>query len=209
MTLVWDNQSKEHFRFLAEGHFSKLRELKNDYGLNPMEMLAMIYFAQRNSETRTACQELNSALSHRDMYRIEKWKPFLYYLLQAMYKIPSTRNCTVFTLQDNRTERRYQIYNKILWTAFTRTTINTTPSSLSNIQGTWISIDIIEGKDISIFSEEKEIILLPNSQFYIEEIMTPEAKRSMAKNFTQSTFGLDGLEIIHLKQITPTISLWQ
>jgi len=49
-----------------------------------------------------------------------------------------------------------------------------------NKKGTFMMIKIIEGKDISAFSlfpDEAELLLLPNSQFMVDEIISDELKK--------------------------------
>jgi len=82
---------------------------------------------------------------------------------------------------------QYQKDSKLCWIGFTSTSLkreimNSFVDKQNNEikNGTYMMIDIIEGKDISLFSlypEESEILLLPNSYFTVKDIMTDHWKQ--------------------------------
>jgi len=83
---------------------------------------------------------------------------------------------------------QYQIGGKVTWVAFSSTCKSY--SQLSNFSsnstdGSWLIIHCIEGKEVSSFSlfpDEEEVLLLPNSQFKIESILTEQMKSIMKLN---------------------------
>jgi len=222
MGQLWNNNIKQSFKNLIENHLSNISDVVNFYGLDKNESLCIIYYtvdAQhiKINETRekSVYKELNSALSGRDTPRLEKWKPYLYYLMRGLKKLPSETG-TVYRgwdLQLTHKTERYHVGNSVIWPAFTSTSTSVSLlSSFANIRGTWASMDIVEGKDISklsIYPQESELLLLPNSEFRVEEILGPSTKRLVIEFSKLPPNSFADLDMIHLKQITPTTSVFQ
>jgi len=94
---------------------------------------------------------------------------------------------------------QYKNAAQLVWVAFSSTSKNM--DQLSNFakddQGTWIIMTITEGKDISSFSmfqNEEEVLLLPNTYLKVESILTENMKAVMKINKPH-------LDVIELKQI--------
>jgi len=222
MGQLWTDNIKQSFKKLIENHFEKITDVINFYGLDTNEALTIIYYtvdAQHDGikETRekSVYKELNNALAMRDSNRLEKWKPYLFYLIRGLSKLPS-ESCTVYRgldVQLTQKTERYHVGNTVIWPAFTSTsTSSSILSSFANTKGTWASMDIVEGKDISklsIYPQESELLLLPNSEFRVEEILGTSTKRLVIEFHKLSPNAFLDLDMIHLKQITPTTSLFQ
>jgi len=134
-------------------------------------------------------KRINSLLVSRDMDKLEIWKAFLYYLLSGLNKLPMIKERVYRALDKPVTSlsNQYQKDSKLCWIGFTSTSLkreimNSFVHKQNNEikNGTYMMIDIIEGKDISLFSlypEESEILLLPNSYFTLKDILTDHWKQ--------------------------------
>ena len=141
---------------------------------------------------------LNSILRSKSRkVKIRPWLLYMKLLLNALFKLRSQR-MTVWrgVCLDLRNE--YEKGKKCTWWGFSSCT-----KSISILQSeyflgqegkrTMFSIDIFNGKNIrahSALEDEDEILLLPGSQFIVEDIFQPSLRDP-------------DLIIIHLKQIEP------
>jgi len=107
------------------------------------------------------------------------------FLLQALQKLPNMQIQVYRGLSSPLTKlsSQYKAGNKVVWVAFTSTTKNKETMkqfSENNVSGgTWMIIDIIEGKDISTFSlfSEEEVLLMPNACFTVQDVVSEQIKR--------------------------------
>jgi len=187
----WENKFKELLRVIVVGHVENthsVSEVMKNYDLTTDETCAIVYYSVdvRNfggSVDNNPYRSLNMTLSSRNINDLELWKPFLYFLIKGLNKLPNV-SCRVFRALDKPITSLSKQYTKgknIVWVAFTSTTqqqnVMLTFSTLQ--QGTWMMLDVIEGKDISqisLFPNESEILLLPNSSFIVEDILSKEMK---------------------------------
>jgi len=135
--------------------------------------------------------------------------------MRGLKKLPSETG-TVYRgwdLQLTQKTERYHVGNSVIWPAFTSTSTSVNLISyFANIRGTWASMDIVEGKDISklsIYPQESELLLLPNSEFRVEEILGPSTKRLVIEFSKLPPNSFADLDMIHLKQITPITSIFK
>ena len=161
---------------------------------------AAIFLYTTEWEPRDQCLYvvLNSILRSKSRkISIQPWLLYMKLLLSALFKLPSQR-MTVWrgVCLDLRTE--YKKGKTCTWWGFSSCT-----KSISVLQSeyflgqegkrTMFSIDIFNGKNIrahSAIEDEDEILLLPGSQFIVEDHFQPSKKDP-------------DLIIIHLKQIEP------
>jgi len=64
----------------------------------------------------------------------------------------------------------------------------------TNQKGTWMIIDVIEGKDLSPYSifPEEEVLLTPNSVFSVKDMLSSDMKEVLGHS--------TNLDVIHLIQ---------
>jgi hypothetical protein len=128
---------------------------------------------------------LNSVLVTRKIKLIESWKPYIYYLLSGLNKLPPVQKIVYRAIDKSLSElsKQYSIGAKFCWIGFTSTSLDRkiVDSFIGNKKGTFMLINVTEGKDISLFSiyPEKEVLLLPNSQFIVDQILTDKMKLLM------------------------------
>ena len=76
-------------------------------------------------------------------------------------------------------------------------------------QGTWMIIDVVEGKDISVFSlnkGESEILLLPNTTCKVTGILQPTMKVLVFEQEDHKYISNpDSIDVISLKQVHTSI----
>jgi len=126
---------------------------------------------------------LNRVLATRNFNELENWKPFLYFLLMGLYKIPDYRG-EVFRALDKpvlQISKQYKPGNNVVWVAFTSTSRNRSviDSFSTKSSGTFMLLDISEGKDISEISvvREEEVLLLPNAYFVVKDVLSDHLKK--------------------------------
>jgi len=131
-------------------------------------------------------KKINNMLISRNINQINPWKSFLYYLLSGINKLPMKKETAYRVLDRPITElsKQYQKGSKICWIGFTSTILSKDVMKYfvdeQNKKGTFMMINIIEGRDISAFSlfpDEAELLLLPNSQFMVDEILSDQMKK--------------------------------
>jgi len=157
----WENKFKELLRVIVVGHVENthsVSEVMKNYDLTTDETCAIVYYSVdvRNfggSVDDNPYRSLNTTLSSRNINDLELWKPYLYFLIKGLNKLPNV-SCRVFRALDKPITSLSKQYTKgknIVWVAFTSTTqqknVMLTFSTLR--QGTWMLLDVIEGKDIS------------------------------------------------------------
>lgn len=144
--------------------------------------------------------KLNNTLAFRKDKELQDWKPFLHFLLSGLQKLPNFTG-TVYRALDkslSSLSKQYRAGSQVVWVAFTSTTkVRSKLESVKNLyfffffedtmlafsgqtEGTWMILSVCEGKDISSFSvypNESEILLLPNSIFSVESTFTENQKR--------------------------------
>eukprot|EP01124_Arcella_intermedia_P016532 TRINITY_DN23152_c0_g1_i1.p1 TRINITY_DN23152_c0_g1~~TRINITY_DN23152_c0_g1_i1.p1 ORF type:complete len:552 (+),score=133.91 TRINITY_DN23152_c0_g1_i1:3-1658(+) len=143
---------------------------------------------------------LNGMLAKRCLE--EEWKPFTYFLMRALKKIPNYKGKVFRGLNKPLTQlsKLYKTGSCIVWVAFTSTSLDNKISkqfSKSN-SGTWMILEVIEGKDISPYSlfKEKEVLLLPNTYVKVKEIMSSSLKEVAGIN--------QNIDVIHfIQEATP------
>jgi len=123
------------------------------------------------------------------MTQLNNWIPFIYFLICGLNKLENT-NTTVYRALDkplSQLSKQYQLGKSICWVSFTSTSLDKTIMnsfiSKNKKEGTFLQINVIEGKDISEFSlfpNEKELLLLPNSQFVVDEVISSQMKKMMS-----------------------------
>jgi len=167
-----------------------LLEMKSNYNLSDNESAAITYYTcdvRTMQGTLEECpfKQINSTMITRDLDRIRPWKSFLYYLLSGLNKLPSRKE-TVYRAIDKPITSLSKQYKKgfsICWIGFSSTSLEKDLIKnfvdKPNQKGTYMIIKAIEGRDISGLSKypsEAEIILLPNSQFMVEDILSNDIK---------------------------------
>jgi len=189
---------KEHIEYSNE-----IVELKEKYQLSGDECASISYYTcdvrnqkcpvtkQRGKIGDCPFKRINMLLVSRDLDNLEIWKPFLFYLLSGLNKLPMKKERVYRALDKPITSlsKQYKKDSKLCWIGFTSTSLNREiMNSFVDKQnnqiknGTYLMIDAIEGKDISLFSlypEESEVILLPNSFFIVDDLMPDHFKTIM------------------------------
>lgn len=179
-----------------------LEELMKTMKLTEDECAAVCYYTAdarkyNGPAEKSPYRVLNSVLASRNQGDLEVWKPFLFYLLSALAKLPNYSG-TVYRAIDKpllSLSKQYKTGSNVVWPSFTSTSKNR--DIMSNFsgksEGTWMSIDVVEGKDISTFSlfpDESEILLLPNSTCHVSGILDDKMK-----NLIGIQSGIDALTI--------------
>jgi len=122
-------------------------------------------------------------LSKRNYDIIENWKPYLYFLLMGLQKLPDYCG-EVFRALDrpiSELSKQYKLGNNVVWVGFTSTSKDRSAmeSFSSNDSATLMLLDISEGKDISEISlfPESEVLLLPNAHFVVKDVLSDQIKK--------------------------------
>jgi len=191
-----------------------VKEMMSLYNISKNECGAIVYYSCDarsigGKREDSPFFQLNSVMSKRSFMELENWKEFLFYLLSGLQKIPNVKE-RVFRALDqpiSHLSKQYKVGNTIVWISFTSTSKDLSIAKQfmddPNSKGTIMSIDVIEGKDISPFSlfPEKEVLLLPNSSFEVKEITS-----SHMKNLVNIPSSMDGIILIQ-KQTPPHLLL--
>merc|ERR1719421_1612506 len=119
--------------------------------------------------------QLNEKLRERDSHTVRALRPYLYYLFQALDKLPKMegvvlRGIPVSSLATVQT--KYTQGTEIFWSGFTSTTVNprTAKAFAGGSGGIIFRITVLEGRVIKPYSAiqtEDEVLLKPNTKFVV------------------------------------------
>jgi hypothetical protein len=195
MTLEWTLEKKKEIELIQS--MDLYRSYRDRYGLTENEATAIAYYTldAKDATSKKLYATLNRTLASRKKY--SGWVPYLYFLLSGLQKLPDYKGVVYRAVNIQLTgSSLYQEGNDIVWVALTSTSAG--KEQLENFSGggtgAWVVIDAIEGKDVSPFSrypKEAEVLLLPNANFKIDQIMNENIKKLFSKS---------GYDVISLRQ---------
>jgi len=132
---------------------------------------------------------LNYAMVKRDAEMLNHWTAFIFFLVSGLNKLDNTE-AVVYRAIDkplSQLSNRYKLGSKICWVSFTSTSLDMNIMknfmNKSKTEGTFMQINVTEGKNISEFSlfpDEKELLLLPNSYFSVNEVISNNMKKLLS-----------------------------
>ncbi|CAF3912207.1 unnamed protein product [Rotaria sp. Silwood1] len=143
---------------------------------------------------------LNRSLRGENREALKPWFSFFKLFMTALYKLPSQSVIVWRGVRDIDLSSKYKTGTKFAWWGVISCTTNMEVLESDQILGkhgqrTLFSIECINGKSVASHSyfknAEKEIILMPGSYFEVTGQVNPAPE----------------LHIIHLKEITPPITL--
>jgi len=183
---IWNENIKSTLKGVISTHVEKtevLKDVQSQYKLSVAESTAIAYYTSDVSflgENRelNVYRTLNTLLAKRDIKKLELFKPFLYTLITGLGKLPNFVG-TVFRALDSpisRLSKQYRAGSEVVWIAFTSTSKNKDMLTTfgKKDKGTWMILNVKEGKDVSAFSlyPEDEVLLLPNAHFTVNQLIT-------------------------------------
>jgi len=127
--------------------------------------------------------QLNDCLRERNAQKIIRLKPYLSYLLRALAKFP-TIEATVYRgiPAENLSivQEKYKMGTSVHWSAFTSTSTEIAQAKqfAQGPGGIIFRIKVINGRCVSLYSycrSEEEILLSPNSAFFVTAECHPDA----------------------------------
>jgi len=187
----------------------------NKFNLSFNEACAITYYTSEagkilneNYKDRSPYRVFNKLLAERNTIALNNWKPFLHFLIEGLNKLENIQT-TVYRGINKRVisepKSQYKAGAQLVWISFTsRVADQLSNFTDANDHGTWIILSITDGKDISSFSlfpQEEEILLLPNTYLKVEGIVTDNIKKLMK-------IDKPNLDVIELRQI-PTPSKYK
>jgi hypothetical protein len=193
MGTVWRQTTLRQVANFVTSHVrsEQIRTKMVEYGLKDDECMAIVYYTIDISrfgepQRENLYRALNTNLAKRDTKNLEPWQDYLFLLLSALNKLPNFSGEVFRGLKEEITSlsKLYQQHNNVCWVALTSTTKNQ-KTALGFGTGTLFSIKILEGKDISqfsMFSDEGEVVLLPNSVCSVVEVLTPSMKALLGRD---------------------------
>jgi hypothetical protein len=206
MKTIWSELLQDTISDLVSNHIDtseSISLLMHKYDLTLNEISAIVYYTcdvrkynAPASQNIYSC--INSSLAQRNTNLIEPWLPYIFYLLNALKKLPEYEGEVLryINILVTTVSHQYKIDKDIVWIAFTSTTLSskTLESFKCQNEGTIFIIDTCSGKDISPFSlfNEGEILIMPNAIFKVKDILSEKMKRGCG--FSVST------DVVHLVQ---------
>jgi len=191
---IWDDNIASTFENRISLHISNsasVNESRVIYNLSDAEIGAIVYYTTdarqcNGTKEQSLFYVLNRLLASRNNSELEKWKPYLFYLTEALAKLPNVE-MQVYRACDKpltQLSKNYKVGCTVVWTAFTSTSKDKDvlkQFSKTVEHGTWATLEVKEGKDISHFSlfPEEEILLLPNTTFFVSEVLGENNRRLM------------------------------
>jgi len=101
------------------------QQYQQNYNLSDNEAFALIYFTNEAQEERNIYSTMNKCMAERnDLAQIENCKPFVFYLTQAVLKLPTLPQLTTFRCVDRSRAQLSDWYNRgeyLMYVAFTST----------------------------------------------------------------------------------------
>ena len=162
-TILWDAKV-----FVSEG-------VIQDNHINPLHTFALFLYTYESP----ICYEPNRAMRLHDAPLLEKWKPAIYYLYQALMARASYPALVFRGIPMKFQINQYLPGNEVIWPSFSSTSedYKVAEQFLSGDHGIIFIITAKSGKLISKFSfypNEKEVLLPPNCRFKVKKLCKPQ-----------------------------------
>jgi len=119
--------------------------------------------------------QLNEKLRERDSQTVRALRPYLYYLFQALDKLPKMEGVVLRGIPASSlatVQAKYTQGKEIVWSAFTSTTVNPRTAKVfaGGSGGIIFRVTVLEGRVIKAYSAiqvEDEVLLKPNTKFIV------------------------------------------
>jgi len=185
----WTNPTIEKAKHIVENKLQGI-DFTTD-NLTKDEAIALLYYTmdgplhlQVQSSVYTCLSQI--LVSRGEVtQKIDNWKHYIYLLLQGAFKLP-LYNRKVFRGIKCSLSDIYQVNNLVIWITVSSTSeiidVATKFSSLNS--GTMMHIFADEGRQLSkysFFPEEKEVLILPNTEFRVAERCIPERRAELVQ----------------------------
>jgi len=178
---------------------NKITDLDPPDALNRDEFALLFMYTVEEAENSFYYQ-INNAM--RDTTEITNYRDYIFYLTQALNKLPAFGEEVVYRAIDCKCSG-YTVGNTVVWNAFSSSTRDPTKCSdfLKKKEGTIFSIFSKTGKDLtcSAFASEAEILFTGNSTFIVQSENSPTLK-SLLKARLQ--IDLTNITVYELIEIT-------
>lgn len=202
------NQIKNHLK-----KSENVRTFMAHNKCSPNVIGAVLYYS---CDARQFCGEVTSSiykminplLAKRNKTALKPWQPFLYYLCCSEDKLPTVQKPRVYrgiTVALPSVSSQYQQGNDVVWPAFT--SVSTKQKKVSDFtndgKGTFLVIDAIDAKDISpisLFPDEHEGLLYPNSTFAVVEVQVVGTHTTVRLRQLETPQEFKPLRILERKQ---------
>jgi len=176
---------------IIDAHVSDTQSVvdaRDQFNLTYGETCAIVYYtadARKFGGTLEQCvfRAVNLILVSRQIG--DDWRPFLWFLIRGLEKLPDVQKQVFRGIDQPLTKlsKQYKPNNKVVWVAFTSASqnkemMNQFSQSVKN-QGTWMALNVTRGKDISeisLFKNETEVLLLPNTTFLVKDVLSDDMK---------------------------------
>eukprot|EP00727_Mastigamoeba_balamuthi_P008624 m51a1_g4384 hypothetical protein (410) ;mRNA; r:340243-343940 len=164
------------------------------------------------SDEMNVYRALNAALAGRTHEGLAAWRDFSCHLAAGLRRLPAFSG-TVFRGVDKpltRLSPQYRPGNRVVWVTFTscttdrRVMVDFANGHSDGERGSWMSVSVREGRAIdglTMCRGESEVLLLPNTAVFLEEVMSPAMKR--AAGFAES------LDVLVMSQVLVDSALCQ
>eukprot|EP01124_Arcella_intermedia_P010776 TRINITY_DN17306_c0_g1_i1.p1 TRINITY_DN17306_c0_g1~~TRINITY_DN17306_c0_g1_i1.p1 ORF type:complete len:600 (-),score=103.03 TRINITY_DN17306_c0_g1_i1:25-1824(-) len=191
--LMAENVPKESIEYMTEqvnNHCKRDRVVRfqSEHHLTEQELKAILYYMvsamnNENGENQSLYTKFNRQIANRST-NITIWKNYMYYLLEGLMKLPAWKG-TVYRGVTPSILARWKEYHQknqavlIITVMSTNKTQKTLKTFSNDRDGTWMVLEVIDGRDVSrlsFYDEEEEIIVLPNTSFRITSLNKEELK---------------------------------
>eukprot|EP01124_Arcella_intermedia_P033529 TRINITY_DN805_c0_g1_i1.p1 TRINITY_DN805_c0_g1~~TRINITY_DN805_c0_g1_i1.p1 ORF type:complete len:550 (-),score=121.91 TRINITY_DN805_c0_g1_i1:17-1666(-) len=202
------NKAKEH----VIKHLNKTCYFQ-DYDFTKDEACAIIYwtlearFHLSIDSSFSIHKLLNECIITRNEEQIEPWKPYLYWLTQGLQKVieRSPFEGRVYRGIKAKVSSHYKVGNRIVWITPTSTSkvIKEMKKFTSKTDSTMFFISVLRGADISklsLFPNEQEILLLPNTIVKVEDVLTAKMREVVSQLSTDSSFIHPDCDLVIVKE---------
>jgi hypothetical protein len=181
---AWDDTICDEAKLIVEDKLqtSTVKDVMSVHKLTEDEAGAIIYWTVSGSrnlhkdEKISIYSLLNKSLLTRTEELVKSWKPFLFYLLEGLKKMPTFTGPVYRGVSEKLSQKsnQYFVGNKIIWITGTSTSKKSEvrKSFAGGASQTWIIIDVKNGKSIeslSMFPGEEEVLLPPNTHLVVKE----------------------------------------
>jgi len=175
-------------------HTADVRDFMRERGLVPLEAQAIcIWTADMRSlgcgEEESVYVVYGTAIRTRNMHDIGLWKDYSFWLIGGLEKLQSV-SCESFRGEGKRVlelSKQYVEGNQVCWVSFSSTTTELGVALKQfGKRGTIFKLIVHNGRDIrrlSLFRNENELLLPPNSTFVVELALACEKARCIAVFF--------------------------
>jgi len=181
----WNESIHELAKNIVLNKLKSVQDIMLTYNLSPNEAGAIIYWTICGKKhlsidkKESVYKLLNDSLLTRIDKLVNAWKPYIYFLLKGLDKMPTFTGNVYRGISEKITtsSTQYFVGNHLIWITVTATSKNIITRDSFTAESpskTWVTIYVKNAKvieSLSLYPNEAEVLLPPNTHLVVKEKM--------------------------------------